>query len=1230
VRVSYNPEAETDETLIKVQPDKLDPFSRGSMCPKAAALGPLHYDPDKLRQPVKKVNGGWQEIPWEEAYTTVSKNLIAIRDKYGANAIASYLGNPIVHNLGMMLFVKTLTAAIGSKNVFSATSMDQLPHHFAAHFMFGHEFRIPVPDIDRTDYMIIMGANPLASNGSIMTSAGVTRRLHEIEDRGGKFIVIDPRKTETAKIASQHHFIQPATDVYFLLAFAHILFRDKAIRLGRLQVHIRDFDKLEALFEPFSPETVAPITGIEPETIEKLVKDYLSHDRAVLYGRMGLCTQPHGGLNHWLINTINILSGHFDTPGGMMFPKPAIELARDKQQRDIFGRWHSRVRGLKEFAGELPVSAMAEELLTEGDGQVKAFMTVCGNPVLSSPGGHRLDQALENVEFMFSIDNYINETTRHADLILPTPSGLEIDHYDFIFNTISVSNNAKFSEALFHAGEDRPYDWQVLKELAQRLTPKGLSLVDRLATPRRIVNWGLMLGAYGKLSHPKRWLKGLNLQKVIDSKHGISLGPLQPRVPEGMITADRKIHIAPGVFLERLGEVTRDEFPQQLIAAQNERETIVFRYIGRRNVSTNNSWMHQVKKLSRSKQVRCTAMINPGDAATLNIYDDEDIKVKSSVGEIILPAEVTDTMMPGVISIPHGFGHNKPGTRVPFAEAKAGVSVNDITDHLRVDKLTGNAAFSGLPVEVEKISSLTQSLTRSGKPLHIIYGSQSGNAEMIVHDLAKAAAGHELLARVENMDEVDINTLQQYERILIVVSTFGEGDMPDNAEALWRQIENEQAPRFDNSYYSVLALGDRSYETFCRAGNRWDERMQALGATRLSPLVECDVDYVDASELWQETVLPLIGDVGDQSIVTEAVGSGSTGQRRYNRQNPMQVELTARRLLNSPGSSKETMHYELAFVDDAEQFSEGDALYVIPKNDVQLVDELLAVLGLNGDEVPSGFEKKLRQSLIEDLEIRIPSSDTLSLLAAHQSWGDDLVDLLNAHPPTANQIDDIVASLKPMAPRAYSIASSPSATPKQLDLTVATLRYQQYERLHQGAGSVFLADNLNVGELIDCYLVPNKYFAVPAEDNAPMIMVGPGSGIAPFRGFLLERAARQAKGDNWLFFGDRNADTDFLYKQELQALLDSECLNRLDLAFSRDQESKVYVQDRMRENAEELFAWLERGAYIFVCGEAERMANDVEAALHEIIEQQGKLSTVDAAAYVDRLREQKRYIRDVY
>lgn len=1251
VEVTYDPTADTPEKRISVKADARDPFSKGSMCPKASALGPLHYDSNKLRQPVKRVGTEWTEISWNEAYSTIADNVKLIRERHGPNAISTYLGNPIVHNLGMLLFVKTLTKAIGSKNVYSATSMDQLPHHFVAHYMYGHEFRIPVPDIDRTDFMIIMGANPVASNGSIMTSAGVKERLQKIQKRGGKFIVIDPRKTETGKIASEHHFIKPGTDVYFLAAFLHIIFRDSRVKLGRLEQYINGFQQLNTVVQDLSPEIVAPVVGINATNIERLAQEYLNHKRAVLYGRMGLSTQPHGGLCHWLIACINIASGQFDRPGGLMFPSPAIELVRSKKQEQLLGRWTSRTRGLPEFYGELPVSSMTEELQNEEHGHVKGFVTICGNPVLSTPGGKRLDEALANVEFMFSIDNYINETTRHANIILPTPSGLEIDHYDLIFNIISVANNAKFSPALFPPSEDRPYDWQILKELAHRISPSGLSLFDRLTTPRRMINLGLMFGAYGKLSHPKRWFSGLSLKKLIDSKHGISLGPLHPRIPEGLTTTDKKIHIAPEIFLSRLHEISATELPALRAQTKDKRANGSFALIGRRNVNTNNSWMHQVKHLSRSKQVRCTAMIHPVDAEQLDVRDGEDVRVTSRVGDIVIPVEVSDTMMPGVVSIPHGFGHTRSNTKIPNAEAKPGVSVNDITDHMRVDALTSNAAFSGLPLKLERLQTTRRQAPVSGKPLVVLVGSQSGNAEMVARDVSKAALDHGLVAKIVDMDDAQLEELSQTERILVICSTHGDGDMPDNAERLWEEINTASAPTFDNTHYSVLALGDLSYETFCDAGRNWDQRLAKLGSMRIHERIDCDVDYTIASEDWTASVLPKISNVGDQNMIVSADEFLSApAKQRYNRNNPLTGLLKVKRRLNKHGSTKDTQHYEVSLAGKDIRYDVGDVINILPRNRRELVDEVLALVNADGNEPAPGQSVSLHQHLTHNLEIRTPSRRLLKAIAEHGNdtiikalldksnpneltaylWSKDVVDLLRLHPGVFTEANALIDVLSPLEPRSYSISSSLNVHADEVHITVATVRYDDNGRQHHGVGSTYLADQLEPGDEVKYYFVSNKSFSLPENGDAPIIMIGPGTGIAPFRAFLQERQFRFDKGDAWLFFGDRNAASDFLYEGEIKAFLESGGLKRLDLAFSRDQQNKIYVQDRMRENGAEFFSWLDRGAYVFVCGDAEKMAKDVNAALHDIIRRHGRMTPDEAEAYVSDLKKHKRYVRDVY
>lgn len=686
-------EIEHDEKkVLAIRGDKSDPFSQGSICPKGALMGELYEDPDRLRRPLKKTPKGFISISWQEALDIVGERLNAIRAQYGNDAIGLYLGNPTVHNVGALLYISAFKKALRTKNAFSATSMDQLPHHFAALHMFGHGLLLPIPDIDRTDYMIIMGANPVASNGSLMSAAGVQKRLKAIQERGGEYVVIDPRKTETAKGANQHFFIQPGTDVYFLLAVLKIIL-DTGPKLGHLSSLVKGLSTLREIVDEFTIEQAAALTGIEVASIQAIARQYLNTKRAVIYGRMGLSTQTHGGLCQWLINLINLISGHLDTEGGAMFTKPAIPVVRGKPGRINAGRWKSRVSGLPEYGGELPVVTMAEEITTPGTGQIKALVTHAGNPVLSAPSGHLLEAALPQLDFMVAIDIYLNESSKHADIILPPTTGLEIDHYDLVFNALAVSNNAKFSPALFPPQEGQLHDWQILKALTQRVSKKPMPWTYRWSTPRRLLNAALLTGPYGKLSSIKRFFSGLSLTKVRKARHGIRLGPLQPMLPKALMTKDKKISLCPEPMLSQL-KTLKEESQSFKKLAPNE-----FRLIGRRHLRSNNSWLHNTDKLMRGKN-RCTVMLHPTDSARLSLMDEQEVIIRSRVGEIQIPVEITDQVRPGVVSIPHGFGHHRADIKLQVAANSAGVSVNDITDFQRIDPLTGNAAFSGQIVQI--------------------------------------------------------------------------------------------------------------------------------------------------------------------------------------------------------------------------------------------------------------------------------------------------------------------------------------------------------------------------------------------------------------------------------------------------------------------------------------------------------------------------------------------------
>ncbi len=539
------------------------------------------------------------------------------------------------------------------------------------------------------------------------------------------------------------------------------------------------------------------------------------------------------------------------------------------------------------------------------------------------------------------------------------------------------------------------------------------------------------------------------------------------------------------------------------------------------------------------------------------------------------------------------------------------------------------------------------------KPITILYGTQTGNAEGVAEDAAEVARENGLSPNVIDMDDVDIADLPNIERLLVVTSTYGEGEMPDNAQALWDAISEDGAPRLENTFFSVLALGDTNYDDFCLAGKEWDQRLEKLGATRIADRIDCDIDYDTPAEEWINQAVPTIAEKGSEvtAPVTTTSSAPKKAKSKYNRKNPLEAELITKRLLNQEGSSKEVLHYEFSLAGSGESYEAGDALNIISTNRPDLVEEILELINAKADDSVNwkGDNYKLGELLTEQLEIRTPSKELLNELAKRNGdaelnrllenddaealndflWGKDCVDLLKTYPANLNA-EEFCNLCKSLAPRAYSISSSINAHPEEVHLTVSSVRYNSNDREHNGVASTYLADVADLNSKVKCYFSPNKNFAVPSDDELPMIMVGPGTGIAPFRAFLEERQARDAKGDNWLFFGDRNSKTDYLYQDEIEAMQADGVLTRLDLAFSRDQEQKIYVQDRMMENGAELFNWLQRGGYFYVCGDALYMAKDVDKALFNIVKEHGNMNDTQAEAYISELKKLKRYVRDVY
>ena len=716
--------------IALVRGDRDDVFSHGFLCPKGTALKQLESDPDRLRRPQVRQGDSWHEVSWDDAFAEVERGIMPILDRHGRDAVAMYIGNPNVHNLAGQLYNRVLIQALGSGNIYSASTVDQMPKQVSAGLMFGTGLSIPIPDIDRTDHLVILGANPFASNGSLMTAPDYPGRLRELRARGGKLVVVDPRRSKTAEEADEHLFIRPGTDAHFLFAIVHTLFADRLVSLGDLAVHVSGVDDVERLARDFAPDDVAPVCGIDADTIRRTARELAAAPRAAVYARIGTCTQEFGTLASWLVDVVNCLTGNLDCAGGVMFTKPATGSANTGGTpgagRGVrFGRRRSRVRGLPEMFGELPVVCLAEEIDTPGDGQVRGVITVAGNPVLSTPDSGRLDRALASLEFMVSVDIYKNETTRHANVILPPEGVLARGHYDLAFYQLSIRNIANYSPPVVDLEPGEMAESEILLRLANVVSGEGVAtdptalddivvaglvqkavqrsgsnvegrdpdeLVAALASrsgPERILDLMLRTGPYGDGfgADPS----GLSLAVLEASPHGVDLGPLQPRIPEVLRTPSGKVELAPKPIAD---DVAR-------LGASLERgrngEMVL---IGRRDLRSNNSWMHNLDILVKGK-VRCTLHVHPDDAARLGVVSGGAACVRSRTGEVAVTVEVTDAIMPGVVSIPHGWGHGIGGTDLSVAAGRPGVNSNLLADGDLFDPLSGNAVLNGIPVNVE-------------------------------------------------------------------------------------------------------------------------------------------------------------------------------------------------------------------------------------------------------------------------------------------------------------------------------------------------------------------------------------------------------------------------------------------------------------------------------------------------------------------------------------------------
>jgi anaerobic selenocysteine-containing dehydrogenase len=720
-----------DGAVSRIRGDRDDVYSKGFICPKGSTIDDLDQDPDRIRVPMIRDGATWREVSWAEAFAEIDTKLTAIRTAHGNNSVAVYLGNPSAHNLSAGLYQSRFIRSLRTNNRFSASTVDQMPKQVSSALMFGGALTIPLPDIDRTSYLLMLGANPYDSNGSLLTAPDLPGRLEAMRERGGRLVVVDPRRSKTADHADEWIGLRPGTDAAWLLAIVHVLFADGLVQVGTRDGGgvpadlVNGVAAVEAVASTFTPERVAKATGVSAAVTRRIAHELAAASSAAVYGRIGTCTQEFGTLSSWLIDVVNVLTGNLDRPGGALFALPATASphvrstpARGRTQE--FGRFTSRVSGKREFFGELPCTALPEEIETPGDGQVRALVTLAGNPVLSNPDSERLDAALATLEFMVSVDIYLNETTKHANVFLPAPRVLTRSHYDFTLYNLAIRSVANWSAPVFPLAEGEMYEWEIAlrlsaiasglgsdpnvaelddayaREVASGVAPKFgrsvdevLAMVSHRRGPDRILDLHLRAGAFG--DHFGSNPGGLSVDLLEQNPHGIDYGPMQPRIEQVLRTESGKVELAPAAFI---ADVTRLDDALERLGDDSH-----LLLTGRRHVRSNNSWMHNIRILMKGKS-RCTMHVNPADAARLGLVDGGAARVSSRSGAIEIAVEVTDAVMAGVVSIPHGFGHGHQGARMGIAADHAGANTNVIVPGDVIDPLSGNGVLTGVPVDV--------------------------------------------------------------------------------------------------------------------------------------------------------------------------------------------------------------------------------------------------------------------------------------------------------------------------------------------------------------------------------------------------------------------------------------------------------------------------------------------------------------------------------------------------
>lgn len=704
--------------VATVRPNRQDVWSQGHVCPKGTTLGALHDDPDRLRTAMVRDGSEWKSASWDTALERLEELAEGVRNRHGPHAFAAYGGNMAGKDATLSRYTGLMLATSGIQQVYSSGTVDQHPKNLSAMLMFGNEWKIPIPDLDNTDLFVIFGGNPAASKGSIFSHRDVMGAMRDLRARGGRVIVIDPVRTKTAQAADQWIGLKPGTDAALMLGVAHVLFARGAVRLRHLDGLIEGLDALRDVAGEFSPQVVAPFCGIEASIIEDLADELIRTDRSAIYGRIGTCTQSFGTLASWMIDVLAILTGNLDRRGGSMWSRPAASLVDmlatlPDGMPVVMGK--SRVRGVPAVLGQFPASCMAEEIATPGPGQIKGLVTFAANPALSAPDSGKLAQALPLLECMVSLDNYINETTRHAHVILPSPSFLESAHFDMWSWIFCLTSGGHYSPPVFPP-VDRPDHWRIVARVGAiiggqpgadidamddgyfRALATGRGIDPDLAItalpergPARILDLAIRAGPFGDRFGAVAG--GLSLDSFRNQPDGVIIGPATPQAQEGFATSSGKIEIAPALILS--------DIPRLKLALGANDPALVL--VSRRHLRSMNSWMHNVDTLVKGKD-RCTVQMHSADAATRGLEGGDLVTLTSAAGSIVVPMEIDDDIRPGVVSMPHGWGHSDAQTHLSVAKVHPGANTNVLSPGTLVDVISGNAVLNGIPVEIAKAS----------------------------------------------------------------------------------------------------------------------------------------------------------------------------------------------------------------------------------------------------------------------------------------------------------------------------------------------------------------------------------------------------------------------------------------------------------------------------------------------------------------------------------------------